>query len=240
MEEILSAKRIEELQKLSARLGVQFRDMNLLHKALIHSSYANEAKGKNIVHNERLEFLGDAVLELASSTYLYMHFPQMPEGQLTKTRASIVCSTSLAELARRLHLGEYLLLGHGEEMSGGRNRQTNLEDVFEAVIGAIYLDQGWEAAKDYVTRQLMPLFMQAEKGAILKDYKTILQEVVYQEAQQTVSYELVGTSGPDHDKTFTFNVRVTGKVMGTGTGRSKKEAEQKAAQQALEKLALKK
>ena len=252
MGDTLTAKRKGELLELSARLGVEFKDLTLLHKALIHSSYANEAKEKNIVHNERLEFLGDAVLELASSTYLYMQFPQMPEGQLTKTRASIVCSSSLAELARTLRLGDYLLLGHGEEMSGranatsfacapgGRDRQTNLEDVFEAVIGAIYLDQGWEAAKDYVVRQLMPLFAKVEQGGILKDYKTILQEVVYQEAQQTVSYELVSTSGPDHDKTFTFNVLITGKVMGTGTGRSKKEAEQKAARQALEKLTNKK
>jgi ribonuclease-3 len=240
MGDTLTAKRKGELLELSARLGVEFKDLTLLHKALIHSSYANEAKEKNIVHNERLEFLGDAVLELASSTYLYMQFPQMPEGQLTKTRASIVCSSSLAELARTLHLGDYLLLGHGEEMSGGRDRQTNLEDVFEAVIGAIYLDQGWEAAKDYVVRQLTPLFAKVEQGGILKDYKTILQEVVYQEAQQTVSYELVSTSGPDHDKTFTFNVLITGKVMGTGTGRSKKEAEQKAARQALEKLTNKK
>ncbi|MBQ1416317.1 MAG: ribonuclease III, partial [Selenomonas sp.] len=158
-------------------------------------------------------------------------------GQLTKTRASIVCSTSLAELARTLHLGDYLLLGHGEEMSGGRDRQTNLEDVFEAVIGAIYLDQGWDTAKDYVVRQLMPLFKQVEQGAILKDYKTILQELVYQDASQNVSYELVGTSGPDHDKTFTFNVLITGKVMGTGSGRSKKEAEQQAAKEALAKIA---
>ena len=224
------------MQELTARLGVEFRDLTLLHKALIHSSYANEAKEKNIVHNERLEFLGDAVLELASSTYLYMQFPQMPEGQLTKTRASIVCSSSLAELARTLHLGDYLLLGHGEEMSGGRDRQTNLEDVFEAVIGAIYLDQGWEVAKDYVTRQLMPLFKQVEQGGILKDYKTILQEVVYQEAQQTVSYELVSTSGPDHDKTFTFEVRINGEVSGRGSGKTKKEAEQMAASRALENL----
>ena len=237
MGDTLTAKRKGELLELSARLGVEFKDLTLLHKALIHSSYANEAKEKNIVHNERLEFLGDAVLELASSTYLYMQFPQMPEGQLTKTRAGIVCSGSLAELARTLRLGDYLLLGHGEEMSGGRDRQTNLEDVFEAVIGAIYLDQGWDVAKDYVTRQLMPLFIQVEQGAILKDYKTILQEVVYQEARQTVSYELVSTSGPDHDKTFTFNVKITGKVMGTGTGRSKKEAEQKAAKEALAKIA---
>ena len=237
MGDTLSAKRRGELSELAARLGVEFADLTLLHQALIHSSYANEAKEKNIVHNERLEFLGDAVLELASSTYLYMHFPQMPEGQLTKTRASIVCSTSLAELARTLHLGDYLLLGHGEEMSGGRDRQTNLEDVFEAVIGAIYLDQGWDTAKDYVVRQLMPLFKQVEQGAILKDYKTILQELVYQDASQNVSYELVGTSGPDHDKTFMFNVLITGKVMGTGTGRSKKEAEQQAAKEALAKIA---
>ena len=237
MGDTLSAKRRGELSELAARLGVEFADLTLLHQALIHSSYANEAKEKNIVHNERLEFLGDAVLELASSTYLYMHFPQMPEGQLTKTRASIVCSTSLAELARTLHLGDYLLLGHGEEMSGGRDRQTNLEDVFEAVIGAIYLDRGWDTAKDYVVRQLMPLFKQVEQGAILKDYKTILQEIVYQDASQNVSYELVGTSGPDHDKTFMFNVLITGKVMGTGTGRSKKEAEQQAAKEALAKIA---
>ena len=237
MGDTLSAKRRGELSELATRLGVEFADLTLLHQALIHSSYANEAKEKNIVHNERLEFLGDAVLELASSTYLYMHFPQMPEGQLTKTRASIVCSTSLAELARTLHLGDYLLLGHGEEMSGGRDRQTNLEDVFEAVIGAIYLDQGWDTAKDYVIRQLMPLFKQVEQGAILKDYKTILQELVYQDASQNVSYELVGTSGPDHDKTFMFNVLITGKVMGTGTGRSKKEAEQQAAKEALAKIA---
>ena len=237
MGDTLTAKRKGELLELSARLGVEFKDLTLLHKALIHSSYANEAKEKNIVHNERLEFLGDAVLELASSTYLYMQFPQMPEGQLTKTRASIVCSTSLAELARTLHLGDYLLLGHGEEMSGGRDRQTNLEDVFEAVIGAIYLDQGWDIAKDYVIRQLMPLFIQAEQGAILKDYKTILQELVYQDSSQNVSYELVSTTGPDHDKTFIFNVRITGKVMGTGMGRSKKEAEQKAAKEALAKIA---
>ena len=237
MGDTLSAKRRGELSELAARLGVEFADLTLLHQALIHSSYANEAKEKNIVHNERLEFLGDAVLELASSTYLYMHFPQMPEGQLTKTRASIVCSTSLAELARTLHLGDYLLLGHGEEMSGGRDRQTNLEDVFEAVIGAIYLDRGWDTAKDYVVRQLMPLFKQVEQGAILKDYKTILQEIVYQDASQNVSYELVGTSGPDHDKTFMFNVLITGKVMGTGSGRSKKEAEQQAAKEALAKIA---
>ncbi len=235
MENILSEKREHELCELAAALGVKFANLNFLQQALTHTSYANESKG-NIVHNERLEFLGDAVLELASSTYLYQHFPQMPEGQLTKTRASIVCSATLAKLAARLHLGDYLLLGRGEEMGGGRTRQTNLEDVFESVIGAIYLDQGWEAAKDYVIRQLTPEFERARSGAILKDYKTILQEEVYQHEGQSVAYELVAEEGPDHDKRFTFQVRITGKVMGQGTGHSKKEAEQHAAREALAKL----
>ena len=235
MEKILSEKREQELCGLAAALGVEFTNLNFLQQALTHTSYANESKG-NIVHNERLEFLGDAVLELASSTYLYQHFPQMPEGQLTKTRASIVCSATLAKLAARLHLGDYLLLGRGEEMGGGRTRQTNLEDVFESVIGAIYLDQGWETAKDYVIRQLMPEFERAKSGAILKDSKTILQEEVYQHEGQNVSYELVAEEGPDHDKRFTFQVRITGKVMGQGTGHSKKEAEQHAAREALARL----
>ena len=171
-------ERREQLLALSERLGVTFHDLALLDQALTHTSYANESK-RNTPHNERLEFLGDAVLELASSTYLYEHFPEMPEGELTKTRASIVCSTTLAKLASGLHLGDYLLLGRGEEMGGGRTRQTNLEDVFEAVIGAVYLDQGWEAAQAYVVRQLRGEFENAEHGAILKDYKTILQEIVF-------------------------------------------------------------
>ena len=228
--------RRQQLLVLSERLGVTFHDIALLDQALTHTSYANESK-RNTAHNERLEFLGDAVLELASSTYLYAHFPNLPEGELTKTRASIVCSTTLAKLATGLHLGDYLLLGCGEEMGGGRTRQTNLEDVFEAVIGAVYLDQGWEAAQAYVVRQLRGEFENAEHGAILKDYKTILQEIVFRKEGQSIAYELVSESGPDHAKEFTFRVRVTGKVMGEGTGHSKKEAEQHAARRALEKIA---
>ena len=216
-------ERREQLLVLSERLGVTFHDLALLDQALTHTSYANESK-RNTPHNERLEFLGDAVLELASSTYLYEHFPEMPEGELTKTRASIVCSTTLAKLASGLHLG-------------GRTRQTNLEDVFEAVIGAVYLDQGWEAAQAYVVRQLRGEFENAEHGAILKDYKTILQEIVFRKDGQSITYELVSESGPDHAKEFTFRVRVTGTVMGEGTGHSKKEAEQHAARAALEKIA---
>ena len=235
MGNIRSESRKQELKELAKSLGVEFRDISLLQQALTHTSFANESKG-DIVHNERLEFLGDAVLELASSTYLYAHFPEMPEGQLTKTRASIVCSATLAKLAAGLHLGDYLLLGHGEEMGGGRTRQTNLEDTFESVIGAVYLDRGWDVAKDYVMRQLAPEFEKAARGAILKDYKTILQERVYQKEGQSVAYELVEEIGPDHDKSFTFQVRITGKVMGQGTGHSKKEAEQQAAREALARL----
>ena len=235
MGNIRSESRKQELEELAKSLGVEFRDISLLQQALTHTSFANESKG-DIVHNERLEFLGDAVLELASSTYLYAHFPEIPEGQLTKTRASIVCSATLAKLAAGLHLGDYLLLGHGEEMGGGRTRQTNLEDTFESVIGAVYLDRGWDVAKDYVMRQLAPEFEKASRGAILKDYKTILQERVYQKEGQSVAYELVEEIGPDHDKSFTFQVRITGKVMGQGTGHSKKEAEQQAAREALARL----
>lgn len=236
MGKVLNGGRRQQLLTLSERLGVKFHDIGLLDQALTHTSYANESK-RNTAHNERLEFLGDAVLELASSTYLYEHFPEMPEGELTKTRASIVCSMTLASLASNLHLGDYLLLGRGEEMGGGRTRQTNLEDVFEAVIGAVYLDQGWETAQDYVVRQLGGEFEKVEHGAILKDYKTILQEIVFRKEGQSIDYELVSESGPDHAKEFTFRVRVTGRVMGEGTGHSKKEAEQHAARVALEKIA---
>ena len=224
--------RRQQLLALSERLGVTFHDIALLDQALTHTSYANESK-RNTAHNERLEFLGDAVLELASSTYLYEHFPEMPEGELTKTRASIVCSTTLAKLATGLHLGDYLLLGRGEEMGGGRTRQTNLEDVFEAVIGAVYLDQGWEAAQAYVVRQLRGEFENAEHGAILKDYKTILQEIVQENGTQPVEYNLIKEEGPDHNKCFTVEVIVNSKVMGQGFGHTKKAAEQAAAYQAI-------
>ena len=229
----LTAKRKGELLELSAHLGVEFKDLTLLHEALIHSSYANEAKEKNIVHNERLEFLGDAVLELASSTYRYMQFPQMPEGQLTKTRASIVCSTTLAKLGKKLGLGKMLLLGHGEEASGGRERISNLEDTIETVIGALYLDSGWEVAKDYVIRQLAPEFQNAKIGKNLKDFKTTLQEFVQSYPNKKVEYVELGSTGPDHMKTFECAAKIDGKIYGKGTGKSKKLAEQVAAEKTL-------
>ena len=227
-----SAARKGELLALAQRLGVTFHDIGLLHTALVHTSYANEAQGR-VAHNERLEFLGDAVLELASSTYLYTHFPRLPEGELTKTRASIVCSAALAKIAARLGLGEYLLLGHGEEMSGGRARTTNLEDAFEAVLGAIYLDQGWEAARDYALRQLAPEFDQVRHGENLQDYKTLLQELVQKTPGSTIAYELLEATGPDHAKHYRYAVVINGKTCGEGEGSSKKQAEQQAARMAL-------
>lgn len=232
----ISKAREYDLRQLSETLGVTFQDLGLLQLALTHTSFANESK-RPLEQNERLEFLGDAVLELASSTYLYQHFPEMPEGELTKIRASIVCSATLAELATNLRLGDYLLLGHGEEMSGGRTRQTNLEDVFECVIGAIYLDQGWETARDYVLRQLEPEFQKVSAGiTVQKDYKTLLQEEVFQKENQSIEYVELEESGPDHAKTFHFQVVVTGKVLGDGVGHSKKEAQQQAARVALQNL----
>ncbi|MCI6157986.1 MAG: ribonuclease III [Selenomonadaceae bacterium] len=232
----ISKARAYDLRQLSETLGVTFQDLSLLQLALTHTSFANESK-QPLEQNERLEFLGDAVLELASSTYLYQRFPDMPEGELTKIRASIVCSATLAELATGLRLGAYLLLGHGEEMSGGRTRQTNLEDVFECVIGAIYLDQGWETARDYVLRQLEPEFQKVSAGiTVQKDYKTLLQEEVFQKENQSIQYVELAESGPDHAKIFHFQVVVTGEVLGDGVGHSKKEAQQHAAREALQKL----
>ena len=235
MSEILSEERREELKALSGKLGVSFRNLALLDRALTHTSYANEAKRKTD-HNERLEFLGDAVLELASSTYLYGHFKHLPEGELTKIRASIVRSETLASLAKDLGLGEHLLLGRGEEMGGGRERQTNLEDAFEAVIGAIYEDQGWEIAQDYVVRQLAHQFQQASRvGEIMTDYKTTFQELVHKDPDKVIAYEETGESGPAHERTFASRVLVDGVPYGEGSGRSKKAAEQQAAKAALSK-----
>lgn len=231
--EKIDAPRRRELQRLEKKLGVEFNKIELLNEALTHTSYANE---KSIANNERLEFLGDAVLELASSTYLFENFKELSEGQLTKTRASIVCQPTLAKLAAELGLGKMLLLGHGEESSGGRTRITNLEDTFESIIGAIYLDQGWEVAKNYVLRQLAPEFEKVREGKTLKDYKSQLQEVVQQNPGRKIEYVELGSSGPDHMKIFEFAVKIDEKIFGKGIGKSKKIAEQAAAKKALEKI----
>ena len=236
MEEI-SAARLKELKKLERKLGLNFRKIENLNAAFFHTSYANESC-RQIESNERLEFLGDAVLELAASDYLYKNFPRLSEGQLTKTRASIVCSATLSRLANNLGLGELLLLGRGELASGGRERISNLEDTFETVIGAIYIDSGWSVAKDYVERQLAPEFQNAKIGKNLKDYKTMLQEFVQRKPEGKVEYIELGSSGPDHMKIFETAVSINGKIYGKGEGKSKKISEQVAAEKTLEMLNL--
>ena len=231
----MTEERRAELVRLSEQIGVPFHRLSLLDEALTHSSYTNEAKNC-MPHNERLEFLGDAVLELASSTYLYERFPDCSEGELTKMRASLVQSETLARLARGLELGSHLLLGRGELLGGGADRQNNLENAFEAVIGAVYLDGGWETARDYVARQFAAEVLSVKRSHVSRDYKTTLQEHIQQKRHESISYELIGESGPDHDKRFTTRVLIGGESMGEGTGRSKKEAEQQAAAEALSHL----
>lgn len=234
----LSEERKQKLGELASSLGVRFKDINLLNQALTHTSYANEVKDHSL-HNERLEFLGDAVLELASSTYLFKTFNQMPEGEMTKARASVVCEASLAKLANNLKVGQYLLLGKGERLTGGAQRPSILADAFESIIGAIYLDQGWQTAYEYVLDKLNEEFIAVKYGYNLKDYKTILQEVVQGKGLQ-VEYRLLSESGPDHAKTFEFAVVINKKIDGKGKGSTKKEAEQHAAYEALKKYGVEK
>ncbi len=217
---------LREFQKL---IGYQFKDEQLLRQALTHSSYANEKHLKKLSDNERLEFLGDAVLELTSSEFLYSHYPKLTEGQLTKLRASIVCEPTLAMCTEELHLGNYLFLGKGEDHTGGRQRKSVLSDAMEAVIGAIYLDGGFANAKEFVLKYIMT---DIEHKHLFYDSKTILQEVVQGEHEQ-LSYILLEEQGPDHDKTFTVGVLIGQKQISTGTGHTKKAAEQEAAYQAL-------
>ena len=231
----MTEERRAELVRLSGQIGVSFHDLSFLDEALTHPSYTNEKKDA-ITHNERLEFLGDAVLELASSTYLYVRFPDCTEGELTKMRASLVQSETLARLARQLDLGSYLRLGRGELLGGGADRQNNLENAFEAVIGAVYLDRGWETAQDYVARQLASEATLVRRSHVSHDYKTALQEQIQQKRHASIAYELIGETGPDHDKRFTTRVVIAGQAMGEGTGRSKKEAEQQAAAAALHRI----
>lgn len=230
---MVHSNRKRALSAFSNKLGVDFADIDLLHQALIHSSYANERKTGAIAHNERLEFLGDAVLDTVISDYLFRHFPGLPEGDLTKARATIVCEQSLAHRAKELAVGDYLLLGKGEDASGGRERASILADAFEAIIGAIYIDGGFAAATDFVLTRLRRDLEAVEAGGYTHDYKTLLQEVVQKSGERRIVYEVIGESGPDHCKIFEVAVNVNSARLGTGRGKSKKEAEQHAAQQAL-------
>ena len=220
---------------LEERLGHSFRNRALLETAVTHSSYANENRASGIVCNERLEFLGDSVLGVTVADFLYRHFPDMPEGRMTRLRAELVCEQSLHRVALELHLGDYLRLGKGEEHNGGRERASILSDAVEAVIAAMYLDAGMETAADFIHRCLLDDVRTIETPSFT-DYKTALQELVQRQSGQVLSYELVGEEGPDHAKTFRMQVRLNGEPVGLGTGRTKKEAEQTAAASALEAL----
>ena len=202
-----------------------------------HSSYANEHRGANIFSNERLEFLGDSVLGFVTAEYLFAKHPTAPEGELTRIRALLVCEDSLHEVAQRLELGQYLLLGHGEESGGGRTRASTLADAVEAVFAAVYLDGGIDAARRLIHRVLLDTEREDIAEEKRRDYKTLLQEFVQRSPNQTLAYVMVGESGPDHAKTFLAEVHLNGERIGSGSGRSKKEAEQMAARDAMEKLA---
>lgn len=219
-----------QFASLEEKIEYTFKNKLLLKEALTHSSYANERR-KGVVCNERMEFLGDAVLSIITAELLYNKFPDMPEGELSKLRSSLVCTAELSEFAKEIDLGEYLLLGKGEMNTGGKERPSILENAFEALIAAIYLDGGMEKAKKYVLRFLNSAL---ETHHIkFKDYKTALQEVIQKNPDETLNYVIVGESGPDHDKRFEVEVHLNSNVIGKGIGKSKKQAEQEAAREAL-------
>lgn len=220
------------IKLLEERIGYVFQNKELIKQALTHSSYANERKINKEKDYERIEFLGDAVLELISSEFLFKENPEMPEGQLTKKRASIVCEPALAFCARDLELGKFIFLGKGEELTGGRNRDSIISDVMEAVIGAIYLDSGFAQASSFIHRFILS---DLEEKKLFYDAKTILQEVV-QKKGQDVTYVLTGESGPEHDKEFFMEAYLGEKFLGKGSGHSKKSAQQHAAYEALLKM----
>lgn len=220
------------MQSLEAKLKYKFKNIELLKNALIHSSYANEIRG-NTHSNERLEFLGDSVLSVIVAEHIFNSFPQMPEGELTRLRASLVCEKSLCAFSRELCIGEHLLLGRGEDKNGGRERDSILADAFESVLAAIYLDGGMEAAKKHVLATVLRDLKNHSDEDAFKDYKTTLQEIIQRNPEESVSYTLVDETGPDHNKQFTVAVKLNSNVIGTGVGKSKKQAEQMAAQQAL-------
>jgi len=227
----------ENISRLKSKIGFQWLNPSLLTQALTHSSCVHESRGQGLHHNQRLEFLGDAVLELLISEYLYQKFPDRTEGELTKMRAASVCEPSLAKVARGLDLGRCLRMGRGEERSGGRERPSILADAFEALLGAIYLDQGLAAARRFVLQWLSPIIEDVIAGRLDRDYKTELQETLQQTSPEPLSYIIMNETGPDHDKTFTAGVIYRGKIIGQGSGHSKKEAEQRAAKDAFNHLA---
>ena len=222
------------IKDLEEAIGYKFRNITLLQNALTHSSYANERWHDSLRSNERLEFLGDSILGMVTAEYLYCNFPNRPEGELTRMRADMVCERALAAVAERIGLGKHLMLGRGEEAGGGRNRDSILADAVESVIAACFLDGGMEAARKFI--DIFVLTEVPVQKLRNVDYKTALQELVQQKKNQTLVYELVAVSGPDHDKHFRMDVLLNGKTIGSGEGKSKKRAEQAAAQAAIATL----
>lgn len=221
---------MKNLHELEKRIGYRFRNYSLLEHAMSHSSYANEKKRGHLGSNERLEFLGDAVLELVSSTFLFEKYKSLSEGELTRRRASLVCEPSLAACARECGVQEFLLLGKGEELTGGRSRDSLISDALEALIGAIYLDGGLANAKEFILRVVLN---DVENRSLFYDSKTILQELVQEHGTNPLKYTLIREEGPDHNKQFTVEVSVDGKILGRGIGHTKKAAEQAAAFEAV-------
>ena len=222
------------IKDLEEAIGYRFHNISLLQNALTHSSFANERWHNSLLSNERLEFLGDSILGMVVAEYLFRTFPNRPEGELTRMRADMVCEKTLASVAARIHLGDHLMLGHGEEQGGGRSRDSILADAVESVIAACFLDGGIEAAQKFIRTFILVEVPVSQMHNT--DYKTKLQELVQQKKNQVLSYTLTGESGPDHDKHFTVAVSLNGGMVGQGEGRSKKRAEQEAARAAIRNL----
>ncbi len=229
----LSESQLENLRKFETKIDYRYNDIKLLKHALTHSSYANEKRMSKLENNERLEFLGDAVLELVTSEFIFRKHKKMPEGELTKLRARLVCEQTLAACALDISLGQFILLGKGEAATGGRERHSILSDVLEAVIGSIYLDGGFTNAKEFIYRFILA---DVDKKELFFDSKTILQEIVQSEYKEQLTYELIKEEGPDHNKQFTVVALVKDKELGIGVGKTKKAAEQEAAYQSILKM----
>lgn len=226
-------KRLAKVRTFAAEQGIPVHNVQLLNRALTHTSYANEHRDEHVHDNERLEFLGDAVLDLVIGEYLFLKYPEWTEGELTRAKASVVCESALAPRSEYFHVGEYLLLGRGEEQTGGRTRASILADAFEAIIGAIYIDTSYDEAAAFILTHLQVYLDKIASGNYTHDYKTDLQELVQQQGEAEIRYQLERDEGPDHDKTFYMGVYINGRRCGTGMGKSKKEAAQQAAREAL-------
>ncbi|MCH4240177.1 MAG: ribonuclease III [Oscillospiraceae bacterium] len=224
---------MKDLSPLEEKIGYTFQNKNLLLNSLTHSSYANETHAP-CGSNERLEFLGDSVLGFVVADYLYRNFPDWPEGHLTKTRAALVCEQACCDFSKQMDVGSFLRLSHGEQNGGGRTRTSILADAFESITAAIYLDGGFQQARDFILRFTLPMLKTLRSKAPFHDYKTKLQEIIQRNPGEKLSYVLVGESGPDHDKHFSVEVHLNSNVIGKGGGHTKKDAEQQAAREALE------